>query len=122
MMVVSCVLWYTALFVFAHMHDPYGGMAALMFAGLAQSMGQVPMSAILLRACDERFRGRVMGLRMLAIYGNLPGLLIAGPLISTIGYPWTATLYCVLGITFTIVIARRWRCELWMRGAAANRR
>lgn len=122
MMVVACVMWYTALFVFAHIHHPYGGMAALVFAGFAQSMGQVPMSALLLRACDEQFRGRVMGIRMLAIYGNLPGLLIAGPLISVIGYPWTATLYCVLGIAFTIVIARRWRSELWKHDAAANRR
>jgi hypothetical protein len=39
-----------------------------------------------------------------------------------IGYPWTATLYCVFGIAFTIVIARRWRSELWMQNAAANRR
>ena len=122
MMVVACVMWYTALFAFAHIHDRYAGMAALVFAGFAQSMGQVPMSAILLRACDEEFRGRVMGIRMLAIYGNLPGLLVAGPLISVIGYPWTATIYCVSGIALTIVIARRWRSELWMHDAAANRR
>lgn len=122
MMVVSSVLWYAALFVFAHMHHPYGGMIALVFAGLAQSMGQVPMSAILLRTCDEQFRGRVMGIRMLAIYGNLPGLLLAGPLIKLIGYPLTASLYCLFGIAVTVVIARRWRSELWPANATANRR
>lgn len=122
MMVVCCGLWYAALLLFAHMHHPYGGMAALVLAGLAQSMGQVPMSAILLRTCDERFRGRVMGIRMLAIYGNLPGLLVAGPLIKAIGYPLTATLYCLAGIGVTACIARRWRGELWSRDAPANRR
>ncbi len=122
MMLVCCVLWYAALLVFAHMHHLYGGMAALMLAGLAQSMGQVPMSAILLRTCDEKFRGRVMGIRMLAIYGNLPGLLVAGPLIKFIGYPLTATLYCLSGIGFTAFIARRWRAELWKHDAPANRR
>lgn len=121
MMVVCCVLWYAALLIFAHMNQLYSGMAALLLAGLAQSMGQVPMSAILLRACDEQFRGRVMGIRMLAIYGNLPGLLLAGPLIKLIGYPATATLYCISGIGVTAYIARRWRTALWLKDAPANR-
>jgi len=63
-----------------------------------------------------------MGIRMLAIYGNLPGLLISGPLIAALGYTGMATLYCVIGIVFTIFIAARWRDVLWRADAPANRR
>jgi hypothetical protein len=78
------------------------------------------MAAILLRNADEKLRGRVMGIRMLAIYGNLPGLLISGPLISQFGYPLTATLYCATGLAFTLLITMRWRAHLWQLGAPAN--
>src|SRR5688572_31763141 len=64
------------LFPYTTLFRSHGiGIVVLVIAGFAQSMSQVPMSAILLRASDEQFRGRVMGIRMLAIYGNLPGLL-----------------------------------------------
>ena len=38
----------------------------------------VPLSIILLRAAGEKFRGRVMGVRMMAIYSLPIGLLAAG--------------------------------------------
>ena len=59
---------------------------------------------------------------MLAIYGNLPGLLLAGPLIGYIGYPATATLYCAIGLTFILLITVRWRAHLWQPAASANTR
>jgi hypothetical protein len=63
-----------------------------------------------------------MGIRMLAIYGNLPGLLLAGALIPRIGYPPTAALYCLFGIACTIALTALWRVHLWRIDAAANRR
>jgi hypothetical protein len=80
------------------------------------------MAAMILRTSDVPLRGRVMGIRMLAIYGNLPGLLISGPLIARFGYPVTATLYCAFGIASTLLIAVCWRSHLWRRDALANRR
>ena len=121
MMIVFSVAWYAMLTVFAHMPHPAAGIPALMLAGFAQSLGLVPASAMLLRA-SERFRGRIMGIRMLAIYGNLPGLLASGPLIAGFGYPVTATLYCAIGIVFTFVTAVCWREHLWRLGAPANKR
>ncbi|MGH8633592.1 MAG: MFS transporter [Burkholderiales bacterium] len=114
--------WYAMLLVFAHTPHPAAGIAILMVTGLAQSLGLVPMAAMLLRNSDVRYRGRVMGIRMLALYGNLPGLLISAPLIAHIGYPLTATLYCVIGLLFTAFIAVRWRAHLWRRDAPANTR
>ena len=57
---------------------------------------------------------------MLAIYGNVPGLLLSAPLIAHFSYPITATLYCVFGVAFTLLIAVRWRAHLWRLEAPAN--
>ena len=121
-MVLGGLAWYSLLLVFAYVPSHGLGVAVLIVTGFAQSMGQVPMSAILLRASDEQFRGRVMGIRMLMIYGNLPGLLLAGFLIARFGYSAMATVYCLFGLTFAIFIAWRWRAYFWSARAAANRR
>ena len=122
MMIVSCAVWYAMLLVFAHIQYPVGGILVLILAGCAQSIGQVPMAAILLRNSDPQFRGRIMGIRMLAIYGNVPGLLISGPLIARFGYPIAAALYCAIGLGFTLLIAVHWRAHLWRPEAPANTR
>lgn len=122
MMLICGAAWYAALLVFAQMQHPVPGMFVLFLGGIAQTAGLIPMSAILMRDAEAQFRGRVMGIRMLAIYGSLPGLLIAGPLIAQFGYPATATLYCLIGLLFTLLIAVRWRGDLWRVAAPANRR
>jgi MFS family permease len=122
MMIVFALAWYAMLLVFAHAPSPAIGIPVLVLAGLAQSLGLVPATAMLLRNSDEQFRGRIMGIRMLAIYGNLPGLLASGPLIANFGYPVTAMLYCAIGILFTLIIAARWRVQLWRLDAPANKR
>ena len=122
MAIVFCTAWYVLLLVFAQVQHFAGGILVLIAAGIAHSAGLIPIGMILLRNSDEKFRGRIMGVRMLAIYGNLPGLLIFGPLVARFGYPVTASLYCVLGLAFTLLIAVRWRAQLWWLAAPANRR
>ena len=80
------------------------------------------MAVILLRTADPAFRGRVMGVRMLAVYGLPLGMLLSGPLIEHVGFAWTGSLYSLLGLGFTALIALRWRRQLWDRDAPANRR
>jgi hypothetical protein len=70
---------------------------------------------VLLRAVSDRFRARVMGIRMLCVYALPFGLLLTGPLIERVGYPATASLYVALGIVGTGLIAWRWRDVLWRR-------
>jgi hypothetical protein len=52
----------------------------------------------------------------------MPGLLLAGPLITHFGYRATASLYCGTGLAVAILIAWRWRAHLWLRNAPANTR
>ena len=122
LMIVSCVGWYAMLLIFSRLQNPAVGVVLLMLAGFAQSTSQVPMATLILRNADARLRGRVMGIRMLMINGNMPGLLISGPLIAAFGYPATAALYCAIGIAFTLLIVVRWRAHLWRRDAQANQR
>ena len=122
MMIIGCSLWYVMIAVFAQMTTPVMGIAALFLAGLAQSLGMVSMGTLILRNTEARYRGRIMGLRMMAIYGVPLGLLLSGPLISHLGYPLTASLYSALGIGCIVLVALRWREHLWRRDAPANSR
>jgi MFS family permease len=121
-MIVASVVWYLLLMVFAQLGGPVGGFLLLMLAGCAQSLAMVTMAALLLRHSDEQYRGRIMGIRMLAVYGLPVGLLISGPLVAGLGFPLTATLYCVTGLACTLWIALHWRAHLWVREAPSNLR
>ena len=80
------------------------------------------MAVILLRVTEPAFRGRVMGVRMLAVYGLPVGLLLSGPLVEHASFAITGTVYSLLGIGFTLLIAVRWRAQLWNASAPANER
>jgi Na+/melibiose symporter-like transporter len=110
------IAWLALLVVFAQTSGPATGIPVLFAAGVMQTMGLIPISTLLLRTSDQRYRGRIMGIRMMAIYGNLPGLLIA-----SFGYAAMATAYGLFGILVTVAIIVVWRDSLWDGRAAANR-
>lgn len=121
-MIVFCAVWYVMTLMFAQMPGFTGGLPMIMLAGCAQSMSMVPLSAMLLRTTKEGFRGNVMGIRTLMIYGVPVGLLVAGPLIAEYGYRFTATVYCVFGLACTALIAWYWREHIWREDALGNKR
>jgi MFS family permease len=121
-MLLACALWYLCLLGLA---APVGlplALALLMAAGLFQSVSMVSLSIILLRTSEERFRGRVMGARMLAIYTLPIGLLAAGALIPLIGFHRLVALYVGSGLVALATMAWHWRRELVAGQAAANAR
>lgn len=122
MMIVFALAWYACLLAFAEMPEPATGRVALVLAGMAQALSLVPMSVLLLHSAGERYRGRVMGVRTLAIYGVPPGILAAGLLIDRIGFVATVSVYCLIGSVLTALIAVRWRDALWPLTAPANMR
>jgi len=113
LMMGSSSLWYVMLLIFAQMPTPTLAIVFLILAGAMQSFSMTSLQITLLREAGERFRGRVMGVRMMAIYSLPIGLLAAGPLIGLMGFRATATLYAAIGLIFTIIISLRWRAELW---------
>jgi predicted MFS family arabinose efflux permease len=111
-MLVAAVLWHLFLLVFAFMPNLYAGIAALSLAGLAQSFCIISLTVLLLRTSDERFRGRVVGVRMLAIYTLPLGLLASGTLIDAVGFKVTASLYIAVGLACIAAMMLRWRADL----------
>jgi predicted MFS family arabinose efflux permease len=120
LMVGATVMWYAALLAFAQIQTMPAAIAWLMLAGFAQSLTMISIAVILMRTASEHFRGRVMGVRMLAIYSLPLGLLAAGGLIDEIGFAAMATLYAVAGLALMLVIALHWRADLWHLNAPAN--
>ena len=112
-MIVAAVIWHILVLVFAQMLTLQAGAVMLMLCGFFQSLTMVCHTVILLSASDQRYRGRIMGVRMMAIYSLPLGLLVAGLLIGLIGYRATASLYAIVGLAFTVLIALRWRASLW---------
>ena len=119
-MIVTAVLWYIMVLVFVLMPDAVSGGVMLVLSGLVQSISMVALAVMLLRAAGEQYRGRVMGVRMLAIYGLPMGLLAAGFLIEWFGFKTTAVAYCLFGIAATLAIALWWRDALWPLDAEGN--
>jgi predicted MFS family arabinose efflux permease len=119
-MIVAAVVWHILVLIFAQMTTLQAGIVMLMLCGFAQSLTMVCHTVILLSASDPRYRGRIMGVRMMAIYSLPLGLLAAGGLIEVIGYRATASLYAILGLAFTVLIAIRWRVSLWQSRTFAD--
>ncbi len=119
-MIISALIWYGCLLLFAQMATLRGGAVLLAIVGFAQSFCMVTLAVVLMRLADARFRGRVMGVRMLAIYGLPVGLLMSGVLIDHVGFRATATLYALLGLAFTLLLAAYWRADLWRAQTPAN--
>ena len=122
LMIASTVAWYGALLLFVQMQTVPSAIACLLLTGFCQSLSMISVAVILMRAAGEHLRGRVMGVRMMVIYGLPLGLLAAGSLIEMIGFAATGTIYAAAGIAMTLAIVARWRADLWHPHAPANAR
>jgi MFS family permease len=119
-MIIAGVIWHILVLIFAQMTTLWAGIVMLMLCGFAQSLTMVCHTVILLSASSPRYRGRIMGVRMMAIYSLPLGLLAAGLLIGWIGFRATASLYAVVGLAFTVLIAVKWRASLWQSRTPAE--
>ncbi len=120
LMLGSAVVWYMMLFVFGHMTNIVVGVLFLLCAGLAQSLCMISMVVLILRTTAPELAGRVMGVRILAIYTLPLGLLAAGWMIGQIGFAATVSVYALTGIALVLAIALRFHADLWHIEAPAN--
>jgi MFS family permease len=119
-MLLSSALWFVLILVFGQVRSAGAGIAILFLVGFVQSFCMTPIAAVMLRASSEEMRGRVMGIRMLAIWGLPLGLVASGPIIAGVGFAATTLIYGGMGLAATIVIGYRWQQALWQKTAAAN--
>lgn len=113
LMLIAGLCWLVANALQAQTTTLLSGMGLLAAAGFAQSLCMTPLAAVMLRATEPAYRGRVMGMRMLAIWGLPMGLMMSGPLIERVGFQATMTGYALVGIALTLCIGLRWRQALW---------
>ena len=119
-MIIFAIAWHVFLMFFVFVDQLLLGMLLIGLSGLAHNLSLVPLVGLLMRTSKPTFRGRVMGVRMLAIYTLPVSLIVAGWLIDTINFHRTMTLYMLTGITLTLIIAMRWWKSLLRKDAIAN--
>ena len=122
LLIGATLAWYALLLVFVEVKTMPVALVCLVLAGVAQSLSMISAAVILMRAASAHLRGRVMGVRMMVIYGLPLGLLAAGSLIDLIGYSAMGTLYAAAGLLAMMAIALHWRADLWPIHAPANAR
>jgi predicted MFS family arabinose efflux permease len=108
-MMVTTALWYGSLAVFAFVETKLPGIIVLFSVGLFQAVSMVTSLTALLNTTAEQYRARIMGVRMLAVYGLPVGLVASGYLINFIGFLATVLSYSIAGLVVTLFIGYRWR-------------
>jgi MFS family permease len=101
--------WFALVFVFGLIETEAAGLVVLFAIGIAQGGAMVSMSVALLRTVEPRFRGRVMGVRMLVVYGLPLGLIAASVLIDVYGLAAMTSAFAAIGIALTAFIGIAWR-------------
>ena len=107
-MVAGIVAWHVALLVFARTDSTPFAMFVLACFGLSMSVAMVTMSIVLLGRTSPEYRGRVMGVRSLAVYGLPMGLLIGGFLFERLGPQTTLIINSIAGLVLTAAIVAIW--------------
>ena len=104
-LIASVVAWHGSMLFFAASTTFPLSLGILMFTGMAFSATQVLMTTVLLRTALPEFRGRVMGLRVQAIYAYTFGSLNSGFVAGVWGAPWAANINAFVGIGLVSMLA-----------------
>ncbi|SVD19990.1 uncharacterized protein METZ01_LOCUS372844, partial [marine metagenome] len=105
LLILSVFVWHGLMFFFAASHSFYMSMGILLFIGAAFSSSQVSMLTVILRTTMPEFRGRIMGLRQLAIYSFTFGSMNSGFIASNWSASLAANFNGAVGIGLTAILA-----------------
>ena len=103
--ILAVVGWHGTMIVFATSTNFYLSLGILMVTGMMFSSTMVLILTVLMKTAQPEFRGRIMGLRTLAIYAHAFGSLGAGAVAGVLGAPATAAISGVIGIIMVIILA-----------------
>jgi len=110
--VLAVVAWCTTILVFTQSSWMVVSLAILLASGVSQSFSLVSVDSLLLRLVPAELRGRIMGVRSMAVYGLPMGLLAIGAMADLMGAPRAIAIMAAGGAVLTLVIAA-WLRELW---------
>jgi MFS family permease len=103
--VLGSIGWHAAILFVAFSQWFGPSLILLALTGISQSVAMVTMSMTLLSATSPEVRGRVMGLRSLAVYGLPIGLLLSGALADGMSVKVALIVNATVGIAFSVIIA-----------------
>ncbi|PKB61853.1 MAG: hypothetical protein BZY79_01615 [SAR202 cluster bacterium Casp-Chloro-G4] len=104
-LIVAVIIWHASMAVFSRSTSFPLSLAILVVTGMAFSSTLVLILTVLLRTVTPEFRGRITGLRVLAIYAHTFGSTTAGFLASMWGAPTTAAINGIVGIALVVALA-----------------
>ena len=105
LMIAAVVLWHSSILVFSASHSLYLSMAILVVTGMGFASTRVFLLSALLRTAQSEYRGRIMGLRSLAIYAFGLGSMSSGFMAGLLGAPRAAHVVGVMGIVLVLTLA-----------------
>ncbi len=103
--IMAVIGWHGTMIVFAASTNFYLSVGILVITGMMFSSTLVLMLTVLMQNTRPEFRGRMIGLRTLAIYAHAFGSLAAGAAAGVLGAPVTATISGIVGIAMVVTLA-----------------
>jgi len=110
--VLAVLSWCLSILVFTQSTWMAVSLAILLASGVTQSFSLVSVDSLLLRLVPAELRGRIMGIRSMAVYGLPMGLLAIGAMADIMGAPRAIAIMAAAGGVLTLAIAA-WLRELW---------
>ncbi|MSQ34227.1 MAG: MFS transporter [Dehalococcoidia bacterium] len=117
LMIGGIIAWHVTVLAFSQVHGLGLALLVLSLYGAAMSFSMVTMSTLLLETTEAEFRGRVMGVRMLAVYGLPMGLLLGGVLSDRYNVQTATLILGLIGIGMLVAALVAWP-ELWRKRPA----
>ena len=104
LLIGAVIMWHASILAFSASESFYLSMTILFAMGIWFSATQVFMLTVLLRTTKPEFRGRIIGLRVLAIYAFSFGSVAAGSMAELWGAPQAANIVGLLGIGLVLAL------------------
>jgi predicted MFS family arabinose efflux permease len=105
LLILSVIAWHATMLAFSASHAFYVSLSILLLTGMAFSSTQVLMLTVILRTTLPEFRGRILGLRSMAIYAYTFGSLNSGAIAGAWGAPLAASINGAIGIVLAGALA-----------------
>ena len=105
LLILSVIAWHATMLAFSASHSFYVSSSILLLTGMAFSSTQVLMLTVILRTTLPEFRGRILGLRSMAIYAYTFGSLNSGAIAGAWGAPLAASINGAIGIVLAGALA-----------------
>ena len=107
-MFCAAAVWHMGIMVMSAVHGFYLSIPVIFVIGTAQSVTVVILLMLIIDLVPYDVRGRIIGLRQLAVYGLPIGLIITGFTAGEIGILSALILTCIMGLISLVVILICW--------------